>query len=78
MKDILMKKLALAASLIVAAGLAMPNAVLAKGGHGHGHGYGHAMGHGHHHGTPPGWYHGRKVGWRGAGCPPGLWKQGRC
>jgi hypothetical protein len=71
-----MKKLALAASLIVAAGLAMPNAALAKGGHGHGHG--HAMGHGHHHGTPPGWYHGRKVGWRGMGCPPGLWKQGRC
>ena len=21
---------------------------------------------------------GRKVGWRGRGCPPGLWKQGRC
>ena len=25
-----------------------------------------------------GWSHGRKVGWRGRGCPPGLWKQGRC
>ncbi|MBR0957203.1 hypothetical protein [Bradyrhizobium japonicum] len=76
-----MKKLALAASLIVAAGLTLTSPALAKGGHGgghgHGHGYGHAMGH-HHHGTPPGWYHGRKVGWRGHGCPPGLWKQGRC
>ena len=68
-----MKKLALAE-----AGLAMPNAALAKGGYGHGHGRGHAMGHGYHHGTPPGWYHGRKVGWGGRGCPPGLWKQGRC
>ena len=25
-----------------------------------------------------GWSRGRKVGWRGRGCPPGLWKQGRC
>ena len=30
-------------------------------------------------GRPPGWSSpGRKVGWRGRGCPPGLWKQGRC
>jgi hypothetical protein len=29
-------------------------------------------------GRPPGWSRGRKVGWRGRGCPPGLWKQGRC
>ena len=21
---------------------------------------------------------GRQMGWRGRGCPPGLWKQGRC
>ena len=70
-----MKKLALAATLIIAVGFTMPGAALARGGHGHGHG--HAMGH-HHHGTPPGWSHGRKVGWRGHGCPPGLWKQGRC
>ncbi|MGY4447121.1 hypothetical protein ACVWZR_001781 [Bradyrhizobium sp. i1.3.1] len=28
--------------------------------------------------THLGWHHGRKVGWRGRGCPPGLWKQGRC
>ena len=25
-----------------------------------------------------GWSQGRKMGWRGRGCPPGLWKQGRC
>jgi hypothetical protein len=73
-----MKKLALAATLIIAAGFAMPGAAFAKGGHGHGHGYGHAIGHGHYYGTPPGWSHGRKVGWQGRGCPPGLWKQGRC
>jgi len=74
-----MKKLALAATVIVAAGLTMPGVALAKGGHGHGHGHGHHGGyHGHRHGTPPGWHHGRKVGWRGHGCPPGLWKQGRC
>lgn len=73
----MMKKLALAASLIIAAGFAVTGPAIAKGGHGgHGHGHGHAMGH--YHGTPPGWYHGRKVGWRGMGCPPGLWKQGRC
>lgn len=74
-----MKKFALAASLIIAAGLTFASPALAKGGHGggHGHGYGHSMGH-HHYGTPPGWSHGRKVGWRSHGCPPGLWKQGRC
>lgn len=74
-----MKKLALAATVIITAGLTMPSVALAKGGHGHGHGHGHHGGyHTHHHGTPPGWHHGRKVGWRGHGCPPGLWKQGRC
>lgn len=81
-EDNCVKKLALAASLIIAAGFT--DAAFAKGGHGHGHGHGYGHGHGHamiygrHHGTPPGWYHGRKVGWRGMGCPPGLWKQGRC
>ncbi|WP_271619989.1 hypothetical protein [Bradyrhizobium sp. CCBAU 51745] len=69
-----MKKLAIALSLILAAGLTQ--AAYAKGGHGHGHGS-FAMAHGHY-GTPPGWSHGRKVGWRGHGCPAGLWKQGRC
>jgi hypothetical protein len=44
--------------------------ILAKGGHGHG--WGRAFG------RPLGWSRGRKVGWRGRGCPPGLWKQGRC
>ncbi|SFV14193.1 hypothetical protein SAMN05192541_12141 [Bradyrhizobium arachidis] len=76
-----MKKLALAATVIITAGLTMPSVALAKGGHGHshGHGHGHHGGyHAHRHGTPPGWHHGRKVGWRGHGCPPGLWKQGRC
>ncbi|WFU74021.1 hypothetical protein [Bradyrhizobium sp. CB2312] len=74
-----MKKLALAATMIIAAGLTMPSVALAKGGHGHGHGHGHHGGyHVHRYGTPPGWHHGRKVGWRGHGCPPGLWKQGRC
>jgi hypothetical protein len=77
-RTFLMTKLALAASLAVAVGFTVPNAALAKGGYGHGHGYGHTIGHGHYHGTPPGWSHGRKVGWRGMGCPPGLWKQGRC
>ncbi|PIT04732.1 hypothetical protein TSA1_31265 [Bradyrhizobium nitroreducens] len=78
MEDI-MKKLALAASLVIAAGFTLTSPALAKGGHGggHGHGHGHSMGH-HHHGTPHGWSRGRKVGWRGHGCPPGLWKQGRC
>ena len=44
-----------------------------RGGHGHGHGWGRA-----HASTPRGWSRGRKVGWRGHGCPPGLWRQGRC
>lgn len=72
-----MKKLALVASLIVAA--SFTGAAYARGGHGYGHGHGHGHG-GYHayHGTPPGWHHGRKVGWHGRGCPPGLWKQGRC
>ena len=43
----------------------------AKGGRGHGF----KVGHGH---RAFGWSRGRKVGWRGRGCPPGLWKQGRC
>lgn len=43
-----------------------------KGGHGHGWGRGHG------HGRSWGWSRGNKVGWRGHGCPPGLWKQGRC
>jgi hypothetical protein len=76
-----MKKLALAATLIIAAGFTMPNAAFARGGHGHGHGHGdghHGGYHAHRHAAPPGWHHGRKVGWRGRGCPPGLWKQGRC
>jgi hypothetical protein len=80
-----MKRFVIAAAVAIAASLAMPNVVLAKGGgwHGDGGGYGGvAMGPGygypHSYGYPPGWYHGRKVGWRGRGCPPGLWKQGRC
>jgi hypothetical protein len=40
-------------------------------------GGGHGMGRGHA-GRAFGWGRGRKVGWRGRGCPPGLWKQGRC
>ena len=47
------------------------------GGHGHGMGRGHGWGRSHAF-APRGWSHGRKVGWRGRGCPPGLWKQGRC
>lgn len=49
------------------------NLIEVKGGHGSGHGWG--RGHGH---RAFGWSRGRKVGWRGHGCPPGLWKQGRC
>lgn len=45
------------------------DAILVKGGHGVGRGHGHRA---------FGWSQGRKVGWRGRGCPPGLWKQGRC
>lgn len=44
-----------------------------KGGHGRG---GHGWGRGH--GRAWGASRGRKVGWRGRGCPPGLWRQGRC
>jgi len=46
-----------------------------KGGRGggKGHGWGKSRGFKAH-----GWSRGRKVGWRGRGCPPGLWKQGRC
>jgi hypothetical protein len=35
-------------------------------------------GHGHGHGRAWGWSRGKKFGWRGHGCPPGLWKLGRC
>ena len=48
-----------------------------KGGHGRGHGGGHGLGRGGGH-KAYGWSRGRKVGWRGRGCPPGLWRQGRC
>lgn len=46
-----------------------------KGGHGGGRGHGLGRGGGH---KAVGWSRGRKVGWRGRGCPPGLWRQGRC
>ena len=46
-----------------------------KGGHGRGGGHGWGRGHG---ARSFGWSRGRKIGWRGRGCPPGLWKQGRC
>lgn len=53
--------------------------ILVKGGHDHGGGHGHGHGWGRHGGHwGHGWSRGRKVGWRGRGCPPGLWKQGRC
>lgn len=71
-----MKKTAIA--LVLAASLTMPGVALAKGGRGGGHGHAFAISHGRSWGTPPGWYHGRKVGWGTMGCPPGLWKQGRC
>ena len=72
-----MKRVLIAASIAIAASLMMSDTVLAKGG-GHGGGRGHgAFATSHSYGSPPGWHHGRKVGWRG-GCPPGLWKQGRC
>lgn len=45
---------------------------------GHGGGRGHGMGRGGGHRAAYGWSQGRKVGWRGRGCPPGLYKQGRC
>ena len=45
---------------------ATQDVVEVKGGKGHGHG------------RAWGWSKGKKVGWRGHGCPPGLWKQGRC
>ncbi len=47
--------------------------ILVKGDHGHRGGWGRAS-----FGRSLGWSRGRKVGWRGRGCPPGLWKQGRC
>jgi hypothetical protein len=52
---------------------ARPDLIVVRGGYGHGHAWG--RGHGH---RAFGWSRGRKVGWRGHGCPPGLWKQGRC
>ncbi len=48
--------------------------ILARGGHGHGGGHWARGGYG----RAFGWSRGRKVGWHGRGCPPGLWKQGRC
>ena len=66
-----------AAVAVVAA--ASTSVAEAKGGHGHGFGRGHVMSsHARFIGSPPGWSRGRKIGWRGHGCPPGLWKQGRC
>jgi hypothetical protein len=69
--------LAAAFGLAMTAGAA--TTAVAKGGRGHGHGMkvGHYKVHKLHH-TPRGWSRGRKVGWRGPGCPPGLWRQGRC
>lgn len=52
-----------------------PDLIEVKGGHGGGHGHGWGRGGGH---KAFGWSRGRKVGWRGRGCPPGLWRQGRC
>ncbi len=80
--------LALPLALVIAPASALPGANISDqfssdviqvkgGGHGHGHGWG--RGHGRSHAfAPRGWSHGRKVGWRGRGCPPGLWRQGRC
>lgn len=53
------------------------NAIEIKGGHGYGRGGGNGWGRGGGH-RAFGWSQGRKVGWHGRGCPPGLWKQGRC
>jgi hypothetical protein len=52
--------------------IAVPDIIEVKRG-GRGHGWGRGGGH-----RAFGWSRGRKVGWRGRGCPPGLWKQGRC
>lgn len=60
--------LALPAQPWAAGPTATQDVVEVKGGYGHGHGHGRAFG----------WSRGKKVGWRGHGCPPGLWKQGRC
>jgi hypothetical protein len=51
---------------------ALHDVIEVKGGHGHGWGRGHGNG------RAFGWSRGKKIGWRGYGCPPGLWKQGRC
>ena len=83
--------IALPLSLIIVPASALPGAkhdtainqalstdlVEVKGGRGHGMGRGHGWGRSHAF-APRGWSQGRKVGWRGRGCPPGLWKQGRC
>jgi hypothetical protein len=50
-----------------------PAFIEVKGGRGGGHGLGRGGGN-----RVFGWSRGRKVGWRGRGCPPGLWRQGRC
>jgi hypothetical protein len=76
-RELSVKRFVIAAAVLIAASLATQGPVFAKGGHGRGH-HGFATSHHGYHGYPPGWYRGRKVGWRGYGCPPGLWKQGRC
>ena len=52
-----------------------PDLIEVRGGRGHGRGHAFGRGGGH---RAFGWSRGRKVGWRGRGCPPGLWRQGRC
>jgi hypothetical protein len=56
-------------------GVTTSDIIEVKGGHGRGRGHGWGRGGGH---RAFGWSRGRKIGWRGRGCPPGLWKQGRC
>ncbi|MBI5262111.1 MAG: hypothetical protein HY852_09890 [Bradyrhizobium sp.] len=74
-----MKRLAISFALLLAASVTVPDAAFAKGSRGMGHGHAFKVSHGRSSlGTPPGWHHGRKVGWGNMGCPPGLWKQGRC
>lgn len=61
------------AALLRDAPIASHDVIEVKGGKGGGKGLGRG-----HASRPFGWSRGRKVGWRGLGCPPGLWKQGRC
>jgi hypothetical protein len=84
--------IALPLSLVIVPASALPGAnhgaavgealssdiVEVKGGRGHGMGRGGGWGRSRAF-APRGWSSpGRKVGWRHRGCPPGLWKQGRC